>query len=118
MADLDARLAAAVTDAEAREAIREAIYGVTFDPRPLVRADNILAGDPAGWIGIGVLMVPEGWPYWRAGSGSLWAGWAHINRYDASHCDRKDEISTQAKRPDCALVLAALAARRAGGAER
>lgn len=63
-----------------------------------------------------VSIVPKdekgGW-FWRAGYGSAYPGWAHLNRYHPDHCDRTDETTAYGKTPELALCAAALRARAA-----
>lgn len=57
--------------------------------------------------------VLPGW-FWRCGSTPLFPnGWAHVSRYHADHCDRRDEASCadgKAANVAIALVLATLRA--------
>lgn len=116
MADLDARLAGAVMDAEARLALYDAMLDLWPDEggnATKARCEDILNGDPVGWIGIGVLMVPDGagWTVHERGSSPI----------DDAPCARvfwlriggQKRTWSRAKRPDCALVLASLRARNA-----
>lgn len=109
MTDLHERLAAAVTDEEAREALTAALLEnwITKGPAITKRGQDLLAGDPAGWLGIGVLMMPEG---------SVWClqtDFPDLNRARVT-TEAGDTFSEDAKRPDTALVLAALRASEAG----
>lgn len=56
-----------------------------------------------------VSLVPDGW-YWRCGHGTLYAGWAHLNRIHPDHCDYEDETNGKAATPALALCAAALRA--------
>lgn len=69
-------------------------------------------GDPTKSLDAAVALVERvlpGW-FWRAGHGSLHAGWAHLNRVHPDHCDRKDEASASASTPTLALCLACVRA--------
>lgn len=58
-------------------------------------------------------LLPIGW-FWRAGRTTSFAGWAHVQKTHADHCDRNDEhSSTKARTPPLALCAAALRARAA-----
>jgi len=119
MDGVDARLAGAVTNEEAHKALGDALNEWLPGPKRdwtttegavqaecCLKAWRLLDGPSAGWIGVGVLMLPAGF-YWRVivnddgatatvqspkGTAST-AAW----RYEEA----------DAKRPDCALVLAA-----------
>lgn len=116
MSDLHARLAAAVTDIEAGEAmsmaVRERWPFEIVDIDAVERCDTLLTGDPAGWIGIGVLMMPAGWSvsrfWWAANEPRMAVALLTCADAKAANCERQAE--GRANRPDCALVLAALKA--------
>lgn len=122
---LEKRLAEAVTDEEAKAvllaAAREAWpddegHNARYVMRS--RALAILNGPSAGWIGVGVLMVPKGRPWWVGGPIIMYRGTekekppcfrASVDRpypYQPSPAPMAD--GAEAKRPDCALVLAVL----------
>jgi hypothetical protein len=51
--------------------------------------------------------------FWRVGSGSVFPGWAHLNKHHPDHCDRNDETSGNASTAEGALCAASLRARAA-----
>lgn len=81
-----------------------------FGEAPAIAAQNATTGIDGGSIDAAVRfkehMLP-GW-YWRCGHGSMWAGWAHLNRVHPDNCDRLDEASGQAPTPAKAIVVAVL----------
>jgi hypothetical protein len=107
MTDLHDKLAAAVTDEEAREAIGKAARAIgcwNFATQKLLR------GHPAGWIGIGVLMLSETatWEMHPVPAPfPAWVAWVHGRGV-------RGNPNGRAKRPDTALCLAALRASEAG----
>lgn len=119
---LEKRLAEAVTDEEAKAvllaAAREAWpddegHNARYVMRS--RALAILNGPSAGWIGVGVLMMPKGHAWWDVGriqaDDSPMKGFSDGSTHRAcialSWGDERGRRG-YAMRPDCALVLAAL----------
>lgn len=121
--DLDKRLAEAVTDEEARSAIFDA--AMEIEPPTVQYASDILrllAGPSAGWLGVGVLMLGDrvaidGWG-WQVSVEPLNKTSAHANVFGTLPWDNGERPSwgASAKRPDCALVIAARASTQ--GSER
>ena len=110
--DLLSRLEKAVSDEEARLPLSEAFrLALSPDMPDYLRASDLLSGDPAGWIGIGVLMMPKGF-LWRVvnGASGIEATVQSPPGTAATPAWRHEEAIAQ--RPDCALVLATL---NAGG---
>lgn len=123
--DLDARLAAAVTDDEARSAIFDAVVDAT--PTAMIlpehiqaaswslrnRVNRLLEGPSAGWLGVGVLMIGAefNWEVTKRG-GDQRTGAELWRPVKVASDTRPWHFYAYAKRPDCALVLAALRAAR------
>lgn len=116
MSDIEAKLASAVTDSDAREAISAALlhtYGESIIPAPEIKiALAILSGPSVGWIGVGVLMTDAefNWEVSKRGhdqrtTAELW------RPVKVASDTRPWHFHAFAKRPDCALVLAALRAK-------
>jgi hypothetical protein len=117
--DLIARLEAAETEDEEREALRDAMQMALPIQRALtddavrsnmIDAINLLDGPRAGWIGVALLMVPEA-HWWQLdklkdhGAGA-WVG----PREPKALSDGND---SRANLPSCALCIASLKARTA-----
>lgn len=103
--DIRAQLAGARTDSEAREAIKAALDSlwpaVTDESDPWSECVNLLNGPVAGWLGVGYLMAGSYWALDPAEdrNGAATGEWSAYG---------SDGRWVDAKRPDCALVLAAL----------
>lgn len=98
---------AAKNDADLFREVATAVFGSVPD----VMNRFLAAG---AYLDAAMQLVPEGW-YWRAGSGVLWPGWAHLNRKHPDHCDYDDEHSAHAATPALALCAASLRARISKG---
>lgn len=122
--ELHDRLAKAVSDEEAQELLLEAsrIAFPDDEDEAAIAISEIASGQPAGWIGIGMLMVPEGWEWQLSNRAPKpMQGRAYIHNreliYSGGGFSRNPKYRGEectAMRPDCALVLAALRA-MAGG---
>lgn len=94
-----------VTDAEARAALTQVADVTSFndDGATWGKMRGLLDGDPAGWIGVAILLVPPGHEW-------VVRSILHATVYRPDQIDWV--LRGEAQRPDCALAIAALRARR------
>lgn len=123
---LHARLAAAVTKEEEREALILTVShvwpNVTMghdDFQKRAPAHSILNGPRPGWIGVALLMVPEDWTQgrlsWPAYDGDKLMGNAKAEIHSQYSSGGGPREIAYAALLSCALALAALRARESRG---
>lgn len=118
------RLAGAVTAHDAHEALCDnVVTWMKADGNRVaeiwrrergVRANGLLNGHSAGWIGIGAMLMPNGWSvthfWWNDTEAAAVLTRTEMNPETKS----RQHVEGRAKRPDTALCLAALRASEAG----
>lgn len=113
------KLQAGVTPSRDLDREIAVLFGKTNDFGVVTCAGYLGIADFTSDLGAAVRLcrdVLPGW-FWRCGSTSLFPnGWAHVSRFHADHCDRKDEAASadgKAATPAIALCIAIMKAKLA-----